>query len=228
MTRIFSTVILFIVFAPCAVGQTTGAAKTSGPCSPAISGSNNKTTFTCSGLDPKIASQLVELMNRVATNQLDAQAVMSKLDSCVAQIKTVQEQQQPWHLTPSQKANLQFILGPPPPVNPAKVTVDALGGDRNASLIAIDLIEVLKAHGWMTKEAGYANDFTLNPQLAGITIVVTHRDFPQAAILVKALQMAGVTHEVFIDEKKVRLQDDHEIQIAIGSKPTPGSAEAGK
>lgn len=203
-----------------------GSAATTGPCSPAVSGSNNKTNFTCVGLDPKLTSQLLELMNRVATNQLDAQAVMSKLDGCLAQLKSVREQQEPWHLTVAQKSQFVALLPQPPELNPAKVTVAALGGDRNASLVAVDLIGALRERAWMDKTSAYSSDFTINPQVTGIVLVTTHDEFPQAFALAQALKSAGIKFDVVIDKDKHRVRDDNEIQIVIGARPNPQISEA--
>jgi hypothetical protein len=193
---------------------TTGKANTTGPCSPAVTGTNNQFTITCQGVSDKLGGQLVDLMNRIAKNQLDAQALMDKLDGCLAGIKEVREQQQPWNLTSDQKAQLKNLLSG----TVAKVSVNAIGTDRNASLLGLDILEVLRAVGWNTT-GGLVTDFTLPPSLVGVTIVVTHANFPEAALLQNALNKIGVHAEGFVDAGKKRVTDDLTIMIAVGAKP---------
>lgn len=227
--RYYFGFLLLLVMTTSVFSQTahTGTAETAGPCSPAVTGTNNQFTITCSGVSDKLGAQLVELMNRVATNQLDAQAVMSKLDGCLAQLKVVKEQQEPWHLTALQKAQLQSTLETTLlfPSTQAKITISVLPSDHNANLFGIDLMEVLKQAKWITDNNGMTSDFTINPQVIGFGVVVTHRDFPEAAVLINALRSVGLNPQVFVDDKKERVKDDNTIQIIVGAKPvaeTPG------
>jgi hypothetical protein len=54
--------------------------KVEGDCSAAISGSNNRLDLTCVGLDPKLGGQILNLVNLIASKQLDPDAVMAKLE----------------------------------------------------------------------------------------------------------------------------------------------------
>lgn len=200
---------------------TTGTAETTGPCSPAVTGANNQFTITCQGVSDKLGSQLVDLMNRIATNQIDAQAMMSKLDGCLAGVKAVREDQEPWHLNSYQKLKLKTALALPlpPPGATARLSVNVIPSDRNASLMGIDLLGLLKEMKWSGEKDGFTSDFSLNPALVGIGVIVTHADFPQAAALINGLIAAGFQPQVFIDEKKTMVRDDNTIEIAIGAKP---------
>ena len=70
---------------PC-LGQMTGAAKTSGPCSPAVSGINNRITIECEGITKEQADQLLELLNKVASKQLDPKQVADRLEDISARL----------------------------------------------------------------------------------------------------------------------------------------------
>lgn len=58
---------------------TTGQAETSGPCSPAVTGSSNTFTINC-GIGKEQGAALLKIVNKILANQLDTNAVMSKLD----------------------------------------------------------------------------------------------------------------------------------------------------
>jgi hypothetical protein len=62
-------------------GQTasTGSAKTTGVCSPAVTGSRNVVTISCP-IDKKEGERMLAILNKILTNQIDATEVMDKLD----------------------------------------------------------------------------------------------------------------------------------------------------
>jgi len=78
----------------CAVplhAQTSGAADTSGPCSPATTGNNNQFKITCDGIGEAQGKELLKILNRISKEQLDPKLVMEKLDEIqkgVSDIKT--------------------------------------------------------------------------------------------------------------------------------------------
>lgn len=80
--------LLLLVAAPC-FAQTTkaGEAKTSGACSPAVTGNNNQFTINCSGISQAQGQQLLSILNRILSQQLDPKAVMDKLDEIEKEVK---------------------------------------------------------------------------------------------------------------------------------------------
>jgi hypothetical protein len=56
-----------------------GEAKTTGACSPAVTGSKNTFTIKCE-IDKKQGQQMLGILNKILANQLDPDAVMAKLD----------------------------------------------------------------------------------------------------------------------------------------------------
>ena len=69
-----------LVALPCFAQTTTsGTAETSGPCSPAVSGSKNTFTIKC-GIDEKQGREMLKILNEILRNQIDPNAVMTKLD----------------------------------------------------------------------------------------------------------------------------------------------------
>ena len=61
-----------------AVGQS-GAANTTGPCSPANTGNNNTFNISC-GIGQAQGQKMLDILNKVLANRLDPESVMAKLD----------------------------------------------------------------------------------------------------------------------------------------------------
>ena len=211
--------ILFLLIAVPCWSQTTqtGKAETSGFCIPAVSGSNNQFTITCQNIPDKLRIQLVDLLNRVAKNQADAETILGKLDGCLEGIKQVREQAAQWNMTEEQKKELKRLIKG----TKAKFQVHVIPTERNASLLGLDLISVLSDSGWDSWGGGLNSNFVLNPALVGIVIVVTHKDFPEAVLLQSALHSAlGIEIPAEIDESKKLFKESDVIYIAIGAKPS--------
>ena len=209
--------VLLMLFALPCWSQTaqTARAETSGFCSPAVSGNNNQFTITCQNIPDKLRIQLVDLLNRVAKNQADADAMLGKLDGCLESIKEVREQQLPWNLTSDQKVELKGLLRG----SKAKFKVDAILQDRNASLMGTDLFLVLKDSGWEPGNTRLTINADLNFALFGVIVAVSHKDFPEALQLYSALQAIGVKVE-FNDHTGLWIDKDT-VWVIVGAKPVP-------
>jgi hypothetical protein len=174
-------------------------------------------TVNCSSLTPqqrKILEGIPAVLNKILASQLDPDSLMAKLETCVTGVQQVKEQQADWRLSDKQKANLKQMLAG----SKAKVQINVIPTDRNASLMGLDLLSTIKDSGWDTS-GGLTSDFTLNPALVGVVLVINHGDFPEAVILQKALRAIGIQARGEIDEAKTRVSDATVIQLAIGSKP---------
>lgn len=136
-------VALFVVFlGTLASGQTgSGKAQTSGSCSPAVTGNSNQFTITCQGIDAKLRTQLVDLINRIAQNQSEAEAMMKKLDSCVAGVT-------PRKLSPEEAGILDAFLSSAPP---GTVLINASVNAGDARQYANQIAGLLTKHGWSVK-----------------------------------------------------------------------------
>lgn len=84
----YSLVIALLLIAP-GLGQTTktGEAKTSGSCSPAVTGNNNQFTISCQGITSEQGQEFLRILNRILSNELDPKAVMDKLDEIEKEVK---------------------------------------------------------------------------------------------------------------------------------------------
>jgi hypothetical protein len=67
----------------------TGQAETSGPCSPAVSGSNNQFTINCQGITKEQGSEFLKILNKISRDQLDPKAVMNKLNDIEKEVQGV-------------------------------------------------------------------------------------------------------------------------------------------
>jgi hypothetical protein len=211
--KVFAPLLCLLVGAVCAEPQT-GSATAKDACSVANTGNNNTFNITCQGISGKLGSQLIELLNRVAKNQADAEAMIAKLDGCLVGVREVREQQQPWNLTVEQRVELRRLLFG----SKAKALVHVIPSDRNASLMGADLLSVLKDAGWDTGD-GLTADFGLNPAIVGIVLIVSHRDLPEAVRLQSALRTLGIQTDGEIDDAKRFVSDTATIVIAVGAKP---------
>lgn len=203
--RYISLVLWLLIAVPCWSQTITGTAETRGPCSPAVTSSNNQITITCTGISDKLGAQLVDLLNRVAKNQIDAQEIMAKLDSCLQGTK-------PWKLTEDQKKQLQqSVRG----MIHAKIEFRSLISDENAALMAADLDAALKDAGLNVDPQPLP---VIGPQFEGITILVSHV-FPDVILLRSSLTDLGIKVTGSLEPK---IADDT-IRIIVGNKPQPSS-----
>ncbi|WP_047489856.1 hypothetical protein [Terriglobus sp. TAA 43] len=70
-----------------ALGQ--GQTKTSGACSPVVTGAQSIVTIRCAGMSEAKANQLIALMNKILAERLDLSDVNKKLDDLSAQMTDV-------------------------------------------------------------------------------------------------------------------------------------------
>jgi hypothetical protein len=73
-------VLLALITLPCVAQTATGKAETTGTCSPAISGSQNRVSIDCRGVSKEEAAKMISILNKILSNQIDPDAVMAKLD----------------------------------------------------------------------------------------------------------------------------------------------------
>jgi hypothetical protein len=84
-------ILVLLLYAIPLRAQTSGAADTSGPCSPAVTGNDNQFKITCDGIGEAQGKELLKILNRISKEQLDPKLVMQKLDEIekgVSDLKT--------------------------------------------------------------------------------------------------------------------------------------------
>lgn len=235
-----SLVLFFCLFvAPCwsqSHSVAVAKAQTAGCGSPIVTGNGNKFTITCQGIPDALRSQIVDLLNKIAKDQANADEMMNKLNSCVEGVQQVREQQQPWRLTDDQKMKLKAALNG----TKAEAAIYALSADNNSTLLAGDLLEILQSKpvGWdfgNTDIHYYPNVFP-PPDLIGVVILVSDRYrpgiqpmFPAALTLTQTLIDTGMRARLFTANDQELLHMTMTsfketdlgslIVIGIGSKP---------
>jgi len=151
------------------------------------------------------------LLNRVAKNQVDAQAIMAKLDSCLQGIHQVREEQKPWRLGEDQKKQLkQSLQG----MQAKVVEVESIS-DPNAVLLASDLRDTLGIPP--------TTDLISSNPFEGILITTSPFDVRGATLLQQSLSTV-----LGLGIKKIYLHPDAKtknltIIITVGAKPQPPS-----
>jgi len=197
--------------------QSSGPAATKGACSPANTGNNNTFNITCQGIPDKLGAQLIDLLNRVAKNQAEAEAILTKLDGCLQGVKQVREQQATWRMSEVQQKDLRRLLAG----HHARVLIYTIPGDRNAQTVGIDLIAALREFN-ESPDLPIITNYRLNAQLEGILVTVSHPDFPEATILAKALQSVMGPHIVKDINVDTMITTNHDlIVLVIGARPVP-------
>jgi hypothetical protein len=78
--------LLAFTVSPCRSQNTTGNAKTTGACSPAISGNNNQVSINCQGISKEQAEKMTSILNKILANQIDPAIVIAKLDEILKSI----------------------------------------------------------------------------------------------------------------------------------------------
>jgi hypothetical protein len=70
---------------------TTGEARTGGPCSVANTGSDNKIQISC-GIGKEQGQQMLAILNKILTDHLDTNAVMTKLDEIQSGVSSIKSE----------------------------------------------------------------------------------------------------------------------------------------
>lgn len=218
--------IALLLFSMALCGQErSGPAATKGACSPANTGNNNTFNITCQGISDKLGTQLIELLNRVAKNQADAESILSKLDSCLEGVRQVREQQASRHLTEHQKAVLLAAMSL---FKGKRVTITVTEGDPEAFQYAQDFVAVFrKAEFILIAFSGSAPTTGVNPMTMmggppATGIVLNPKDAaewltPVFESMERALTTAGIRHSAeYIGKMRVK---DTDLEFFVGKKP---------
>jgi hypothetical protein len=111
----YGLILILFVAIPCwSQTTTTGKAETKGPCSPAVTGSNNQFTINCQGITKKQGEQFLKILNKIAQSQLDPNEVMKKLDDIQESVDQLRKHP-PYHYGPldedTRKALIRGLSG---------------------------------------------------------------------------------------------------------------------
>ncbi len=179
------------------------ASTTSGACSPIAANNKGSITIRCQGISDKLGAQLIDILNRVAKNQIDADAVMKKLDACL-------EASVPRTISDSDAKKLAFLLLP---FKGQKVSVSFISSDNETARLAKRLQSILRDAQWdVPADLGSMMAFGTGP-LLGIE-VAAKQESPAANAILNGLH--AILPDVF---GHLRLGNkDDTISITVYSK----------
>ena len=210
----WSVIAILLVAGTCwSQTSSTGDADTSGPCSPAVTGSGNQFTINCPGISKQQGSELLMILNKVAKNQLDPKLVMAKLDEIQNGIKQLRDRD--WvELTKAQIQSLCNALSTP---NREHVTVLVPNEDGSRLLLANQVGEAFRCAKWDTDVVPIVTLFGANSQIPSGIEVLTRKDSPPAQTVVAALVGVFGQNAVrgFLSDQVV----EGAIQIKVWYKP---------
>lgn len=157
MARISVLCLLLVLTAlPCRSQKptATGDATTTGPCSPAVTGSNNQFNINCQGISKDQGTKMLGILNKILANQLDPEAVMAKLDEILkavnpnVPVKTYFCNGMWRTAGPGQNAGMEIIMGGD---DSAFKEMARLNNSRQyADLLKMCLSQIQSAPEWLT------------------------------------------------------------------------------
>jgi hypothetical protein len=151
----------------------TGPAQTSGPCSPAVSGSNNQFTIKCSGINKAQGEELLKLLNKISQNQVDPRAVIRALDEMNSRIPRLKgvlvpaNDPDPLPECKSMEGQLKLVLGTNAWIEPVSENILEIGDHNKVAIrrtekgISVDAEFSGEDQHIVARIQG--NAFTLNP-----------------------------------------------------------------
>jgi hypothetical protein len=203
--------------------QVRGTAETKGACSPANTGNNNTFNITCEGIPDRLRAQLVDLLNRLAKNQTDAEAVMAKLDGCLQGVREVREQQASRHLSYKQRT---LLLEEMRPFKGEKVTITATEGDPEAYGYAQDFVAIFRAAGFELTV------FATGAETTGVNAIIIMGGAPITGVdlqprdevawqksLVRVFDRALIAAQVQHSAHYIGVRSHTDLEIYVGPKP---------
>lgn len=191
--------------------QQSGPAATKGTCSPANTGNNNVFNITCQGISEKLGVQLVNLLNQISKNQIDADAIMKKLDGCLS--ATADR-----HLTQEQKASLIASLVP---FRGHKISIVSVLGDKEGKAFAADFVEVFRKAEWTGLEGSGHAEANYNVDPIGLMLLINPVDVDQHTVPPDAvlIQVAGKRAGIDIPGAPNPSHERGTFELVVGVKP---------
>jgi hypothetical protein len=182
---------------------------TSGPCSPIAPNNSGTITIQCGGISPKLANQLIEMMNRIAKDR-DPDAVMTKLDAILKGVNEIRDATAPRRLTNAQR---DAIVSRLTSLSRPRLSILILNGNAEIEDLRKDFQDVFKRLGWALDSEKYG---MLPSEFRGISVGVKNQQNhpPAADRLVQSLREMGFLVEASADSQ---LHND-EIRFVISSK----------
>jgi hypothetical protein len=156
----------------------TPTSQEAGDCVVNIMGNGNTASLKCENLDPKIAGQIQEILNRTKQNEKSSKEISGKLDLILKEVK----RPNPRRIPPEKRAQIVATLAR----SPGKITVSANLGDAEAYQFAEDWLEAFGAAGWTMMKPGIVNYNLIGKPQEGLFIKF-HGEEPKSEGKVKLM-----------------------------------------
>jgi hypothetical protein len=197
-----------IVLAVGCYGQTTGPATTSGTCSPAVSGSNNTFTITCSGITPdqaKLLANIPTLLNNILRAGKESTAeILSRLEGCIVVFRSI---------SPEQKQRIVAALGKLP--GKPEIRIRATNSTAESSRYANQLRDAFAATPGWTAPAVFENMVVgVQPPVGLIAIVHNNKNIYGIAIQ-ELFKELNIKVDFLLDENL----PPNVLVMIVGQKP---------
>jgi len=211
-----------LAFLPCLLFAQQSS--TSGPCSPIAPNNSGSVTINCPGLSKQEGDQMLKILNKILGDQLDPEAVMTKLDEIQKGVNEIKQAHAPRRLSEQQKTILRAVLLP---FKGEKVTVSVPMGDPEAFHYAQDFVALFREVGFeLIAYAGGSNDDGVNPiMIMGgappVGLIIQPKDetvwkTPLLRAFDQALTIAQVQHTA---QYSGGMAWGGDLEILIASKP---------
>jgi hypothetical protein len=157
---------------------------------------------------------MLDILNKILGNQIDPNAVMSKLDEIQNDIQQIKDQQGWPNITDQQAAAIRAALIP---FVGQQVHIEVDNGDENRLRLANELKAVMKSAGWNPTINTATAFFPPDTDLPQKIILQAKEATPAANSLLIAL--AGVFGKDAIDARLEKNLSGEFLQVAIWYKP---------
>jgi hypothetical protein len=137
----------YLLCIPCFSQTITGPATTDAPCTASNTGNGNTFTINC-GIGKEQGQKMLEILNKILTNQLSPKAVMDKLDEIEKAVQRISTPLPKRRIQGEDRAGIIALLSE----KTGTVGVSAIANDREAYQFAQDWYDVLKAAGWKMQD----------------------------------------------------------------------------
>jgi hypothetical protein len=199
----------------------TGSAETKGQCSPANTGNNNVFNITC-GIGKEKGEQMLKILNRILSSQLDPNEVMGRLDEILRGVNEIKLASADRRLSTPQRELLLALLRP---FKGEKLAISSSMNDPEAYRFAQDFADVLRETGFELAKYAIGSETTgVNPvehgvPTTGVEFQVSNEQAwrtPLAQRLNQALNFAQIDHTLVYSRQP---RDSVDFGIYIGAKP---------
>jgi hypothetical protein len=214
---------LVMVLLLSSVGLAQQSNTTSAPCSPIAPNNSGSITISCPGMSKEQGQKMIDILNKILANRVDTNAVMEKLDGCLAGVNQIVEKEAPRHITAQQQESIVRAISQ---FKGQRIGTVVNNSKRENLDYFNELKDVLVAAGWDVYERGI---MISGQEPLGVVITVGEKDrlYPAVQALVNAFEAAGIVPVAFYFQPASDPDSKYllgkikagEILLQVGDKP---------